>query len=130
MIVAKLLMMKLIGMKLSLLIKIMLLKKFTQLQSALSQRVFKKDFIIGLDIGATAIKLAKFAKKEDGMYLSNVAIIETKPDILPESTEKNLKRKMEKRMKDLIGFRIEVNLVAPSSIPRSEGKAKRVIDNR
>ena len=37
---------------------------------------------------------------------------------------------MEKRIKDLIGFRIEINLVEPSSIPRSEGKAKRVIDTR
>jgi phenylacetate-CoA ligase len=63
--------------------------------------------------------------------LDHVSVeIETKPDFLSESTEKDLKRKMEKRVKDLIGFGIEINLVAPSSIPRSEGKAKRVIDNR
>jgi phenylacetate-coenzyme A ligase PaaK-like adenylate-forming protein len=37
---------------------------------------------------------------------------------------------MEVRAKDLIGFGIEINFVEPSSIPRSEGKAKRVIDNR
>jgi phenylacetate-CoA ligase len=41
-----------------------------------------------------------------------------------------LEANMKLRVKDLIGLRIEVNLVEPSSIPRSEGKAKRVVDER
>ena len=45
-----------------------------------------------------------------------------------ETTE--LKDRMETRVRDLIGFGIEINIVEPSSIPRSEGKATRVIDNR
>lgn len=93
------LMMKLIGMKLPLLIKILSLKKFTQLQSAFSQRIFKKDFIIGLDIGTTSIKLAKFVKKEDGMYLSKVEIIEIKPDIRDASKEDTILSSLKKALK-------------------------------
>jgi len=41
-----------------------------------------------------------------------------------------LTRKMEMKVKDLLGFRMDVQIVEPQSIPRSEGKAKRVIDDR
>jgi len=37
---------------------------------------------------------------------------------------------MEKKVQDLLGFRMDVHIVEPQSIPRSEGKAKRVIDDR
>ncbi len=42
----------------------------------------------------------------------------------------NLKRKLEKHLEETIGIRIKVTLVEPKSLPRSEGKAKRVIDKR
>lgn len=48
----------------------------------------------------------------------------TKDDIEPFAA------KVQGRIKDLIGFRIDVNLIAPLTIPRSEGKAKRVMDER
>jgi phenylacetate-CoA ligase len=41
-----------------------------------------------------------------------------------------IKRDIQKNVKDIIGVNTEVTLVPPSSIQRSEGKAKRVIDNR
>jgi len=66
--------------------------------------------------------------------LDHVSVdIETNPAFWAKSTKDEmggLMRKMEMRAKDLIGFGIEINFVEPSSIPRSEGKAKRVIDNR
>ena len=34
------------------------------------------------------------------------------------------------RIKSVVGIATKVKLVAPKSIPRSEGKARRVIDNR
>jgi len=37
---------------------------------------------------------------------------------------------IEKHIEDVIGVRVKVTLVEPKSIPRSEGKAKRVIDKR
>lgn len=41
--------------------------------------MFKKDFIIGLDIGTSSIKIAQFAKKEDGLHLMKVDLKEIKP---------------------------------------------------
>lgn len=42
----------------------------------------------------------------------------------------NLKKKLEKRIEDTVGIRVKVTLVEPKSLPRSEGKAKRIIDKR
>jgi phenylacetate-CoA ligase len=66
--------------------------------------------------------------------LDHVSVnIETNPAFWSKSTKDEMAgliRKMEMRTKDLIGFGIEINFVEPSSIPRSEGKAKRVVDDR
>ena len=59
--------------------------------------------------------------------------VETVPDFWADAGEdkiKELTRKMEKKVKDLLGFTIDVRIVKPQSIPRSEGKAKRVVDDR
>jgi phenylacetate-CoA ligase len=42
----------------------------------------------------------------------------------------SLKRKVSKELKGVLNIAAEVDLVEPGTIPRSEGKAKRVIDNR
>jgi len=42
----------------------------------------------------------------------------------------DVKKKIEKRIENSIGLRVKVTLVEPKTIPRSEGKAKRVIDKR
>lgn len=42
----------------------------------------------------------------------------------------NLKKKLEKRIEETVGIRVKVTLVEPKSLPRSEGKAKRIIDKR
>lgn len=41
-----------------------------------------------------------------------------------------LKKRLEKRIDEAIGLRVKVTLVEPKSLPRSEGKAKRVFDQR
>ncbi len=41
-----------------------------------------------------------------------------------------IKREIQKNIKDIIGVNTDITLVPPNSIQRSEGKAKRVIDNR
>ncbi len=41
-----------------------------------------------------------------------------------------LQQKLETAVEQTIGIRVEVRLVAPHTIQRSEGKAKRVIDQR
>lgn len=52
------------------------------------KNIFKKDFIIGLDIGTTAMKLAKCVKKINGISLSDIKIVEIKFDIQNVSKEK------------------------------------------
>ena len=42
----------------------------------------------------------------------------------------NLRKKLEKRIEEAVGIRVKVTLVEPKTLPRSEGKAKRVIDKR
>jgi phenylacetate-CoA ligase len=42
----------------------------------------------------------------------------------------NLNKRIEREIKDLLGVSCQVKLVEPKTIQRSEGKAKRVIDNR
>ncbi|CAA7602766.1 phenylacetate-CoA ligase [Acididesulfobacillus acetoxydans] len=41
-----------------------------------------------------------------------------------------LKKRVQQRIEEIIGISIRVRLVEPKSIPRSEGKAKRVVDKR
>ena len=42
----------------------------------------------------------------------------------------NVRKYITGQIKSVVGIASKVTLVAPKSIPRSEGKAKRVIDNR
>ena len=42
----------------------------------------------------------------------------------------SVRRTITEKIKSVVGIATNVKLVAPKSIPRSEGKAKRVIDNR
>jgi phenylacetate-CoA ligase len=48
----------------------------------------------------------------------------------PEEQRPQLARRIEKKAKDLIGFKMAVQVVAPMTITRSEGKAKRLLDER
>jgi phenylacetate-CoA ligase len=52
-------------------------------------------------------------------------------DILEDvAAVRNKKRNLQQDIKDVIGISAEINLVPPGSIPRSEGKAKRIDDRR
>jgi phenylacetate-CoA ligase len=47
-----------------------------------------------------------------------------------EDVRNQLATRIEAKIKDLLGFRIKVRLVEPTSVTRYEGKSKRVFDNR
>ena len=47
-----------------------------------------------------------------------------------ESDRQKLEQKIETRVKDILGFKIKIALKTPNTIPRSEGKTKRVFDER
>jgi len=46
------------------------------------------------------------------------------------STIEGIKAKIEKSIERVLGIHVRVKMLQPNSIPRSEGKAKRVVDNR
>ena len=56
--------------------------------------------------------------------------IETKEKISQEETLHALNEKIRKELESTLGVSIQVELVAPYSIPRVEGKAQRVVDLR
>ena len=68
----------------------------TQIKDKITQ-IFKKDFIIGLDIGTGSIKVAQFIKKEDGLHLVKADLREIK------QSEDNALREQEivSKLKDL-----------------------------
>ena len=62
--------------------------------------------------------------------------IEVKIEISPETFSdemrnlETLQRELEAKIHSAIGIKVDVSLVEPESLPRSEGKAVRVIDDR
>ena len=66
-------------------------------------------------------------------YLDTLEVhVEAKPAVYEAGAEmiKGAEQKIENHIKGMIGVGIKVRLVAPGTITRSEGKAKRVIDER
>jgi len=58
--------------------------------------------------------------------------VEVTPRIFSDkvATMEALHRRLSDEMRQVLQTRVQVTLVAPSTIQRSEGKAKRVIDRR
>ncbi|MGD9627459.1 MAG: phenylacetate--CoA ligase, partial [Methanobacteriales archaeon] len=58
--------------------------------------------------------------------------VETSPEIFSDDIGEmmELQKKIEDYIRDEIGLRVKVTLVEPKTLPRSEGKAVRVIDKR
>ena len=58
--------------------------------------------------------------------------VETSPELFSDEVKElvGIKKKIENRVHDEIGLRVNVTLVEPKTLPRSEGKAVRVIDKR
>jgi phenylacetate-CoA ligase len=58
--------------------------------------------------------------------------IEVTPEVFSDkiSAMEDLQAKLTHGIEQVLGIRVKISLVQPHTIPRSEGKAKRVIDNR
>ncbi|TWJ11425.1 phenylacetate--CoA ligase family protein [Geobacter argillaceus] len=63
-------------------------------------------------------------------YVGETFKISDHQRVTDDVATREIKMNLEKDIKDIIGITVTVTLVAPGSIPRSEGKAKRYIDNR
>ena len=57
--------------------------------------------------------------------------VEVKGEIYAaEARRTELERQVAEKLRQVVGVEVPVALVAPGSLPRSEGKAKRVVDER
>jgi phenylacetate-CoA ligase len=58
--------------------------------------------------------------------------VEVTPEVFSDTIGalEKLQKKLADAIDHVIGIRVKVHLVAPKSIARSEGKAKRVLDQR
>ncbi len=56
--------------------------------------------------------------------------VEAESDAADELSKTAAARMLSKRVKDIVGISIEVNVGDPGAVERSQGKAKRVVDNR
>ena len=65
-------------------------------------------------------------------YKPTVETFEVNPHLFvtDDIETRDIKKALERDIKDVVGITVTVTLVPPGSIPRSEGKAKRYIDNR
>lgn len=61
------------------------------------KRIFKKDYIIGLDIGVSSVKIAQFAEREDGLHLIRADLEE----IALSSGEKEILVSLQKLIKGI-----------------------------
>lgn len=66
--------------------------------------IFKKDYIVGLDIGSSSIKLAQFIKKEDGLHLIKAeltVIASPKGEAISKGTRNDREEQVVSALKDL-----------------------------
>jgi hypothetical protein len=76
------------------------------------------------------------AQTETASFVNLISDEEIKVEVQPESFSDNvrgvetLRKKVADTIKQIVGLSPKISLVAPGTLPRSEGKMKRVIDLR
>ncbi len=84
-----------------------------------------------LDVGDTSPHYMIYVDRKDNLDIMEVQI-EVSDSVFSDKvrTMEELGGKIRARLDSVLGISAKVRLVEPGTIPRSEGKAKRVIDNR
>jgi len=84
-----------------------------------------------LNIGQTAPHYMIYVDRVNGLDILEVKV-EMNDDMFHDEIRKieEIEHKIVSELQSLLGISAKVRLVEPKSLPRSEGKAKRVIDNR
>lgn len=77
--------------------------------------VFKKDSVIGLDIGSSSVKMARFAKREDGLRLVKTGLKEFKICDNEAENEFEMLSALKHVLKDtdVMGSKVVVNINCP-----------------
>lgn len=63
-------------------------------------------------------------------YVGETFVISQNQRVSDDLATRDLKKNLVRDIKDVVGITVKVTLMPPGTIPRSEGKAKRFIDNR
>ena len=84
-----------------------------------------------LGLGATAPHYQLIVERE-GLLDTLTVLVEVTPEMFSDEIKQmeNLERKIKAELTSVLSISAKVKLVAPKTIERSEGKAKRVVDNR
>lgn len=84
-----------------------------------------------LGLGATAPHYQLIVERE-GLLDTLTVLVEVTPEMFSDEIKQmeNLERKIKAELTSVLSISAKVKLVAPKTIERSEGKAKRVIDKR
>ncbi len=92
----------------------------SQIENALVDLGLRPDYLIKID-------------RSEKTHLDEVELsVEVSADLFDDETKglEALRNKIANYMKSKLGIMLKIKLVEPQSLPRFEGKAKRVIDNR
>jgi len=84
-----------------------------------------------LEIGETAPHYMIYVDRVDNLDIMEVQV-EMTPTMFSDAVKniEELEKKIKARINNVLGLSAKVRLVEPKTIARSEGKAKRVVDNR
>ena len=79
--------------------------------------IFKKEYVVGLDIGSSSVKLVQFVRKEDGPHLANARLQEISPGADNAAREANTVTAIMEIVKgiDLKRSRVIVNVNCPQT---------------
>jgi phenylacetate-CoA ligase len=103
---------------------------FLVLRKGLQEVAYPNAFIPFYEVSKDSHYVIIIRKKG---YLDQLHIdVEAMKEVYEMGPQKiaEVEKKIEAKMRGMIGIGMKVKLVAPKSIARSEGKAKRVIDER
>ncbi|MCR5212089.1 MAG: phenylacetate--CoA ligase [Lachnospiraceae bacterium] len=90
----------------------------SQIETVLINEGYAANYLLVVDRVNNTDTLDVQVEMTSEMFTDNIGEIETR------------QKKLENGLKNMLGIKAHVSLVAPKTIERSEGKAKRVIDNR
>ena len=90
----------------------------SQIETVLINEGYPANFLLVVDRVNLTDTLDVQVEMTPEMFTDNIGEIEAR------------QKKLENGLKNMLGIKAHVSLVAPKTIERSEGKAKRVIDNR
>ncbi|MCX7013987.1 MAG: phenylacetate--CoA ligase [Candidatus Sumerlaeota bacterium] len=83
--------------------------------------------------GRAVRRITRIGRRSDDMFIIRIEVqVEVTPQILSDRIRAlaDTQKRLEKSIENIVSLRVNVRLVEPQTIARSEGKARRLIDKR